>query len=217
VRRTRIFLAVTVVVFLVAGCNGDDEGGGSTTTTAAGVTTTVAGGVTTVPGATTVVPADTTTTAPAAAALVLRADGLGLVEFGDSKDATISAISTVLGALDETGTGCELAGTDVTTARWKELRVQFVGATFDSYGVRPPNGVAPVLGLETEAGIGLGSTVAQLQTAYGAALAIPGLPPMFGADNFAISFPGIERKLRGSLTGTDAASTVTGFFTQVCE
>lgn len=219
--RVRLLLALATVSVLIAGC-GDDGDVASTSTTVAVTTvpvTTSAAVTTTAAGvSTTTAPVTTTTTTPAGAALVLRVDGLGLVPFGASKDATLAALNGALGALDETGTGCELGGPGATTARWKELRVEFAGEVFRGYNVRPPNGVAAALDLQTEAGIGLGSTVAHLQAAYGSRLQVPGLPAeVFGGNDFSVSFPGTDRKLLGSLTNTSETGTVTGFFTSVCE
>lgn len=218
--RTAVLTAVTVAALLVAGCN-DDGGGGATTTSSAAVTTVTTGAV----GST--VPSDTTpttggsggpsTSTPSAAGLVLRPDGLGLVTFGMTKIDTVSALQDVLGAVDESGPGCEPAGPTANFIRWDELRLQFVGDQFDSYNVRPPNDVAPVLGLKTDEGVGLGSTVAELEAAYGSRLAIPGLPPEFGGNDFAVSFTDTDRKLFGSLSDTTTAGTVRGIFTQVCE
>jgi hypothetical protein len=219
-RTVRILTAVTVAALLVAGCNDDNGGSGGATTTSGAVTT-----LTTVTGGSTL-PDDTTpttagggpsTSTPSAAGLVLKPDGLGLVSFGMTKIATLSALRDVLGPIDESGAGCEPAGPTANFIRWDELRLQFVGDQFDSYNVRPPNGVAPVLGLKTEEGIGLASTVAELEAAYGSRLAIPGLPPEFGGNDFAVSFPDTERKVLGSLSDTSAGGTVTGIFTQVCE
>jgi hypothetical protein len=216
--RARILLALTAVALSVAGCSGGGDKNPATTTTSSVAVTTVPVATTTAsttsaPGATTPTP----TTAPAAVAVVLRPDGLGVVAFGATKDATLTALTAAFGPVDETGTGCELAGPDVTTARWDELRVQFVGQMFDSYNVRPANGAEPVLGLKTEAGVGVGSTVAQLQAAYGSRLTIPGLPPEFGGDDFAVSFPGTDRKILGSLSNTTPAGVARAVFTQVCE
>lgn len=212
--RTRVFLALAVAATLAAGCTDDDDNPPATTTTSAAVTTTSPAVTTTGPPTTA---AATTTTAPAAAAIVLRVDGLGLVDFGDPKDAALSALSAALGPIDESGVGCELGGPGPTTARWKELRVEFADGVVRSYHVRPPNGVAPVLNLKTEAGVGLGSTVPQLKTTYGASLSIPGLGPEFDPTSFGISFPGTNRKLLGSLTDTGDSGVVIAIFTQVCE
>jgi len=210
--RKRVLLAVTMVAMLVAGCSGGDDGEPSTTGAPAATTTT------TVPTVTTAaVPTTAATTVPVPGAVVLRPDGLGVVGFGATKDATVTALSAAFGAVDETGVGCELAGADVTTSRWDELRVQFVSGVFESYTVRPPNGEPAVLGLKTEAGIGVGSTVAQLKAAYGAQVKIPGLPPEFGGDDFAVSFPGTDRFVFGSLSATADTGMVRAIFTQVCE
>ncbi len=214
--RTRTLVTTMAVILVLAGCtgDGDDDQPAATTTTSTAVATTVPEASTTTTPATTT-PA--TTTVPAGAAAVLRPDGLGVVAFGATKDATLASLTALFGSVDETGTGCELAGPDVTTARWDELRVQFVDQVFDSYNVRPPNGVATVLDLRTEAGIGIGSTVAQLKAAYGPALAIPGLPPEFGGDDFGVTFPGTDRRIFGALSATVDSGTVRTIFTQVCE
>lgn len=214
--RMRTLLAMTMAAVLVAGC-ADDDDPAPTTSTSAAVTTTVPAVTTTGGVTTTAAPGATSTTAPAAAAIVLRVDGLGLVDFGDPKDTAISAISAALGTIDETGTGCELGGPGPTTARWKELRVEFADGVVRSYNVRPPAGVVPVLNLKTEAGIGLGSTVAQLKTAYGSRLSIPGLGPEFDPGSFGISFPDTDGVILGTITDTSDTGTVTAIFTQVCE
>lgn len=211
--RVRTLLAVTALTAVVltgASCTDDDDDPPATTTSS--------GAVTTVPVSTTGGAATTTpTTSPTAAAVVLRADGLGIVAIGATQDSTIAALDAAFGPVDESGTGCEFAGPDVSTARWDELRVQFVGGVFESYNVRPPPGQPAVLDLETDAGIGIGSSVAQLEDAYGLQLTIPGLPPEFGGDNFKIVFGGLGPELYGSLSNTTSAGTVTAIFTQVCE
>jgi hypothetical protein len=83
--------------------------------------------------------------------------------------------------------------------------------------VRPVAGSTASLGLATKAGIKLGSTVAALKTAYGDRLKIPGLPPEFGGEDFAVSFPGSTNAVYGSLTATSNDGLVTSIFTSVCE
>lgn len=200
-RPTRIFGGLVLVAALaLAGCEDDDTPAVTTTTS------------------TTVDASTTSTTEAPAVAVVLEAEGLRVADFGDPKTAVVAALTAALGAPDGTGTGCELAGTDVTTTSWKELTVQFADGVFDSYGVRVAPSESAELGLRTEDGIGIGSTVAQLQAAYGARLAIPGFPEEFGEPNsFAISFPGTDRSLRGALSGTAATDRVETFLTQFCE
>lgn len=189
---------------LVACGGGDDDATGTTTSVTSTSTTT--GGTT------------TTTEGPAKPAILLQPDGLGVAHFGEQKPSVVAAIALGLGPPDGTGKGCELAGTDVTTASWKELTVQFSDGAFDSYSVRPgPSGDA-VLDLATEKGIRIGSTVAQLHGAYGDHVTIPGLPPDFGEpSSFSISFDGSERSILGLLTGTNELAKVKTFFTQLCE
>ena len=202
-RRPLVSLAL-LVVLTVAGCEDGDDGDDVTTTTAA--------------SSTTLADASTTTSTSPAPAIVLEPEGLGAVDFGDLEPSVVDVLTDAFGAPTATGGGCELAGTTVTTTTWKELTVQFADGSFDSYSVRPRSGEAPALSLKTEDGIGLGSTKAELQSAYGSRLTIPGLPPEFDEpDSFAISFPGSDRSIRGSLSGPGSGDKVQSFFTQLCE
>ena len=116
------------------------------------------------------------------------------------------------------GGGCELAGDRVTTTTWKELTVQFADGKFDAYSVRPKVGEPVALALRTPEGIEIGSTLEEVLDTYGDRVTIPGLPPEFqDPDSFAISFPGQERRILGGLTGGAVHSTVTTFFTQLCD
>ncbi len=150
--------------------------------------------------------------------VVLEPEGLGVVSFGASMDDTLAALRVSFGAPDETVAGCPLAGPDATARRWEELSVQFVDGRFDAYTVRPPEGTAPSLRLETADHVRIGSTVAELKATYGSRVEIPGLPAeQFGGNDFSIAFPGTERRLLGSLTAPGDDGQVTAFFTQVCE
>jgi len=160
-------------------------------------------------------PATPTTAAPST--LVLESDGLGAVAFGTPKAAALAALTASLGPPERTGKGCELAGPDVTTTGWKDLTVQFVNGKLTSYNLRPVPGSTGSLGLATKAGIKLGSTVAAIKTAYGDRVKIPGLPPEFGGQDFAVSFPGSTNALYGALTATSNDGVVTSIFTSVCE
>lgn len=208
--RRHLLCVLLAIAFLAAGCS-DDEGGDNTSST---TTTTTAVGATT----TSTTAAGSSTTAAPAPKIVLEPEGLGAVKFGQLEPVVVDTLTDAFGAPSGAGGGCELAGTTVTTTRWKELTVQFADGHFDSYTVRPRAGEPAALNLKTAEGIGLGSTKAQLQAAYGNRLIIPGLPPEFQEPNsFAISFPGSERSIRGGLSGAANTATVEGLFTQLCE
>lgn len=202
-------MLATLLVLAAPACGRDTTTTTTTTSTVAATTTGVSVTSTTRPAA--------TTTTVAKAPVVLRSDGLGVVAVGATKDATVAALTAALGPSTATGKGCELAGPDVTTVSWKELSVQFVQGKFDSYTLRPPPGTQPVLNLKTPEGATLGTTVASLKNLYGTRLTIPGLPPEFGGNDFAITFAATPARLFGSLTATTDQGTVQSLFTQVCE
>lgn len=155
---------------------------------------------------------------PEPTSLVLGPDGLGLVSFGAPKSDVLAAIEPLAGPADESGPDCELRGPDSNFVRFDELSLTFDGDTFADYFVRVPPAEAATLDLRTEAGIGLGSTVADLTGVYGDQVQIPGLPAdIFGGNDFAVSFPGFEKSLLGSLTDESDNGVITAFFTSVCE
>lgn len=201
---SRSVVAVGVLLaFTLAGCKNENS-----TVTADDSTTT--GGLTSA--------SSTTTTAAPKPKVVLQPEGLGLAAFGDEKSAVVAALTDALGAADSSGKGCELAGPNVTTTSWKELSIQFSDGKFDSYSVAPGEGKHAVLRLNTEAGIGIGSTKSQLLAAYGSRVTIPGLPEEFGQPNsFDIAFPGSERSISGILAGPADGDGIQEFFTQTCE
>ncbi|MGI8683645.1 MAG: hypothetical protein ACR2MO_00820 [Acidimicrobiales bacterium] len=200
-RRIRVPGSLVLLAALtLTGCNSSDDDSATTTSTTGDAST------------------SSTTDAPATPKVVLLAEGLGVATFGDQKTAVVATLTAAFGAPDETGEGCELAGTDVTTTSWKELTVQFADGELDAYDVQVPESESSALDLKTEEGIGVGSTVAQLKAAYGDRLTIPGLPPEFGTrDSFAISFSGSEEALLGHMDGPADSDRVESFFTQLCE
>lgn len=211
----RVVCVVLLATLLGAGCGDDDESAGDAVSTTTTTTTTTAADATTI--STTTAASSTTTTAPAPK-IVLEPEGLGAVKFDDLEPTVVDVLTEAFGAPSGTGGGCELAGTTVTTTRWKELTVQFADGKFDSYSVRPRAGEPAALNLKTADGVGLGSTKAQLQAAYGNRLTIPGLPAEFQEpDSFSIAFPGSERTIRGVLSGAANTAVVESLFTQVCE
>lgn len=194
-------LLVVMALALLAGC-GQDAVPESTETPDATPTASVA-------------PSSSIVVSPEVPDLVLTATGLGPLVFGTPRAEVLAELESRFGAPDDSGPGCELRGPDVTFVAFKELFVTFDGDTFVDYNYR---GADPALNLTTEEGIGVGSTVAELQATYEDRLTIPGLPEeVFGGEDFAIAFPGTEEFLLGGITSTAEDGTVTGFFTSVCE
>lgn len=121
----------------------------------------------------------TTTTTLTVEQLVLGPDGLGPVTFGTQAARALNALTQALGraeAVNHVPAGARCDATRIFS--WKDLDVAVneVGA---SSGGRPGlagwllrAGEAPTLGLTTENGIGLGSTVAAIKAAYGSSVSV---------------------------------------------
>jgi hypothetical protein len=122
------------------------------------------------------------------APIVLSADGLGIVDFGDGIDEALAVLSGVLGPPTETIDDPEAMlapsrgqygfGPDATAilAIWDDLGLLVAFSDYPFYrqdGSTHLSGwtaVAPATGssdLRTDEGIGVGSTFAEVQTAYG--------------------------------------------------
>jgi hypothetical protein len=150
------------------------------------------------------------------AELVLRPNGLGDAAFGADPDGVIAYVSSIIGAftvdsgwVDPLSVGaCQ--GTELRQVTWGDLTLQFSDESsvttgrrhFFSYLYGPTFGpqIAPA-GLKTEAGIGVGSTVAELTGTYPSAVVNPG--DDFGGPNFFIN-----DGLVGFLTGVNPTDTV---------
>ncbi len=173
-------------------------------------------GLSTVPPQTSV-PGSTTTLAPAAA-LVLRTNGLGQVAFGAEPEGVIAYVTSIVGSpttdtgwIDPLSLG-SCPGTEVRTVTWADLNLYFgdqsrlaIGRRhFFSYSLGPPSAGATIApaGMVTVAGVGVGSTLADLRAAYPGLLVNPGDP---------VSQPSFEVSagLGGLLTAADDAATVT--------
>lgn len=89
-RRACALLALPAFAFLLGACGGGDDAAGTTTTQAA--TASTAEPATTTTAGSTGEPAD-----PAATELVLRGDGLGVVDLGAAPDDAIAAVTAALG------------------------------------------------------------------------------------------------------------------------
>lgn len=158
----------------------------TTTTTTAPTTTTTASTTTT----TTTAPPTTTTASsvpPPASPVVLEPTGLSGLAFGEGSQPVVDELTRVLGPPDEdTGEVDALSspfgvcpGTTVRGVRWGTLTALFTDGETSYAPAGPPHffawtessfsatGDEPPLGLRTAAGIGLGSTVADLRAAYG--------------------------------------------------
>jgi hypothetical protein len=166
-----------------------------TTTTAAVTTTTTAAPTTTEAPATTVAEptttvAVTTTTAAPGAALKLSPTGLGAADFGTDPEAVITYVSSLIGppSADSGWTDPIVGGfgvcpgNEVRGVSWNDLLLLFSDNTDVASGRRHffayilgPTFEADInpFGLTTDAGIGIGSTVASLRGTYPAALINP--------------------------------------------
>jgi len=188
----------------------------ATTTTAAPSTTTTSTTTTSTTTTTTIAPT-TTTTVPPGAALVLRDNGLGNAAFGADPDGVIDFVTGYIGTptvdsgwMDPLSLG-SCPGTEVRTVSWGDLNLYFgdeskvvIGRRhFFAYSYGPAFGatIEPA-GLQTDGAIGIGSTVAQLKTAYPAVVINP-------AEATAPASFQISPALTGQLSGEDDAGTIT--------
>lgn len=170
---------------------------------------------------TTTTTAPTTTTAAPGAALTLSATGIGDAAFGVDPEPVIEYMTGVLGPptadsgwIDPFSPFGTCPGTTVRGVSWNELLLLFGDESEESSGGRlhffayvygPPLGATPVPdGLVTAQGIGLGSSVEQLQAA------VPGVE-LFADDVFGSGFI-IETRLSGNLTNTTPTGVVTAIF-----
>ena len=160
----------------------------STTTSTAAATTPVAP-TTTFVEPTTTVEVTTTTVAPGAA-LKLSPTGLGAADFGTDPEAVITYVSSLIGpASSDSGWTDPIVGgfgvcpgNEVRGVAWNDLLLLFSDNTDVASGRRHffayilgPTFEADInpFGLTTDAGIGIGSTVASLRGTYPAAFINP--------------------------------------------
>jgi hypothetical protein len=176
-------------------------------------------------GCATDTPETTTTLASPLATLVLGEDGLGDILVGFPPEVVTQDISALYGSPDH-DSGWIVAepniygtcpGQAMRAVGWGSLVVIFVNETQDPLGERfytytygydyaeNVGGVDPRgLGLATEAGVGIGSTVAELESAYVDRVTITGDSTL---DVWSFELEGSF--LRGLLTGRDSTDTVT--------
>lgn len=150
--------------------------------------------------------------------MVLYPNRLGDAAFGADPEGVIAYVSSIIGPptvdsdwVDPLSVGA-CPGTEFRQVFWGDLTLQFSDDSnvttgrrhFFSYVYGPSfveGAIAPA-GLKTDAGIGVGSTVAELTGTYPAAVVNPG--DDFGGPNFFIN-----EGLAGFLTGVGPADTVT--------
>jgi hypothetical protein len=152
---------------------------------------------------------------------VLRNNGLGSAAFGADPDGVIAYVSSIIGPLTvDTGWVDPLSvgacpGTEMRQVSWGDLALQFGDVSnvtsgrrhFFSYVYGPSFGanIAPA-GLKTDAGIGVGSTVAELTATYPSAVVDDSDP--IGGPHFDLS-DGVTGFLTG-ITPTDTVTSVLG-------
>jgi len=111
-----------------------------------------------------------TPTPRATVPLTLTPDGLGLVSFGQPGEATVDEVTAILGSptSDDRWTCPEPAG-DVRFVGWAELGVFLIDDVFVGYvdAIYYPPEFGPLMGLETEDGVGIGLDLEDLQARYG--------------------------------------------------
>jgi hypothetical protein len=170
---------------------------------------------------TTTTEAATTTTEPE---VFLTPQGIGEVRFGTDPDTTIAQLTELFGDPDEDSDWVDsfsvfgtCPGTEVRVVRWQSLQAFFTdGATeWSPEGIRhffhysqsvPVEPDAPVISITTEEEIRLGSTVAELEGAYGDDVIIVD-DPVFGS-TWQVDPPGADF-IGGHLTGTTQEDVVT--------
>jgi hypothetical protein len=151
--------------------------------------------------------------------LVLRPNGLGQAAFGADPEGVVAYISAIIGPptvdsgwIDPLSVGA-CPGTEFRHVMWGDLDLQFSDQSsvtsgrrhFFSYAYGPPlagpgTPIAPA-GLKTDAGVGVGATVAELTGTYPAVVLNPG--DDFGGPNFLVG-----DGLAGFLTGVTPTDTV---------
>lgn len=213
-----------MAALVAAGCSDESSSANTTTSVAATTTTAVAATTTVAPTTTsttstisTTVPAITTTTIAKVKGLPLSAAGLGDALFDADADGVVDFVNSILGIpttdsgwVDATANGVGCPGTVIRFVDWNDLSLFFTDDItavrhFAAYTYGPAFAAAiSPYGLATDAGIGVGSSVAELRAAYPAVNILP-------EDEFSGPSFEIEAGLRGVLTGTADTDVILSF------
>ena len=196
--RFRAF-AVTILVVLAPACTKGSENAS------------FSGGVENFAESKSVVPeASTTTTTFTAASIVLSPDGLGVLPFGKQAAQALGGLTQALGRAEDWRPISAPSACDATRIfTWKNFDVLVNETTMSSGGVRGlvgwvlRSGGPDALPFRTDRGIGIGSTVAALEAAYGEAVSVGSVT---GQPTATITFP--SGVMIGELDGLGPKSTI---------
>lgn len=226
-----VLVGATLAVLMLLDDDGDTDETAvtttSTTTTTTVATTTTELATTTLPETTTTTVPETTTTEPTTTttepveSFTIRPDGIDRIFFGADAAETLEAFTDRLGpADDDTGWVDQFeeydglcVGTLVRFVTWGELRMFFTDGPspwapagvehFASYTILGPDDGAEY---STSNGVGIGSTVSEVEAAYGDRVSTFDHP--IYEEIFEHDPPG-DGYLFGTLTGLDDDDTVT--------
>jgi hypothetical protein len=149
--------------------------------------------------------------------LVLAGSGIGEIGLGSDAETTVARLSALLGFPDEdtqwTTTLGTCPGTEARIVRWSSLQIFLTnGETawssephFFHFGQSLAAGGGEYLDLRTDKEIGIGSSIGELQTAYGDTVTIeddPAFGPYWEVDRTESSY------LWGTATGIDDDSVI---------
>jgi hypothetical protein len=177
-QRLLVSLLSVGIGFTLAACSGNDDKGASNSSTTGG-------------------PAPITGKGQA----VIAPDGLGVANFGDSADAALAKLTAEFGPPQRDFAPPDCAPI-TRSLEWDALHVDlnqtFVGYTYATSGGPP---------IRTAAGIGTGSTVAQLKSAYGSTLA---LEEGIESSQFTITLP--NGRIEGYVSGTEGTDPIEALY-----
>jgi hypothetical protein len=214
-------LLIIIAVFFLTRSEGDDAASSTTVATASTTLTSVVDTTTTVADTTTTTVPDTTTTTVVPDTVLFTNEGIFAgetwIHFGFDDEDTIAAVSAVLGApTNDSGWVAEpiCPPPEVRTVRWSDLWLLFTKADTDFWSGGVPHfftyqysGSTPEL--FTTEGIGLGSTLNDLDEAYGGPDLVISESPFGPGEGFWTYKAAGWTGMWGFATGQTPADTVT--------